>query len=83
MTVRPLPAVALLCAVLCLGLAADGAAQAKPEGEMRWALYVTISAQWFDPGDELPKHEKFRPDTRGLEGTEPPDDSSMTGGARI
>jgi len=27
---------------------------------------------WFDPGDHLPRHEKFRPDTRGLEGTEPP-----------
>ena len=27
---------------------------------------------WFTPGDELPRHEKFRPDTRGLEGTEPP-----------
>jgi hypothetical protein len=28
---------------------------------------------WFDPGDTLPKFEKFRPDTRGLEGTEPPE----------
>ena len=28
---------------------------------------------WFDPGDELPRHDKFRPDTRGLEGTEPPE----------
>ncbi|MEA3048576.1 MAG: hypothetical protein QOG84_412 [Sphingomonadales bacterium] len=28
---------------------------------------------WFDPGDNLPRHEKFRPDTRGLEGTEPPE----------
>ena len=27
---------------------------------------------WFDPGDDLPRHERFRPDTRGLEGTEPP-----------
>ena len=27
---------------------------------------------WFKPGDDLPRHEKFRPDTRGLEGTEPP-----------
>ena len=23
--------------------------------------------------DELPRHDKFRPDTRGLEGTEPPE----------
>ena len=27
---------------------------------------------WFEPKDDLPRHEKFRPDTRGLEGTEPP-----------
>jgi len=27
---------------------------------------------WFDPADDLPRHEKFRPDTRGLEGTEVP-----------
>ena len=51
MTLRPLPAVALLCAVLCLGLGADAGAQAKPEGEMRWALYITISPNWFDPGE--------------------------------
>ena len=51
MTRRPLPAVALLCAMLGLGLGADAAAQAKPEGEMRWALYITISPNWFDPGE--------------------------------
>lgn len=28
---------------------------------------------WFDPGDALPRHDRFRPDTRGLEGTEPPE----------
>lgn len=27
---------------------------------------------WFEPGDDLPRHEKFRPGTRGLEGTDPP-----------
>jgi hypothetical protein len=27
---------------------------------------------WFEPGDDLPRHDRFRPDTRGLEGTEPP-----------
>ena len=27
---------------------------------------------WFDPGDDLPRYDRFRPDTRGLEGTEPP-----------
>ena len=29
---------------------------------------------WFDPGDDLPRHDKFRPDTRGLDGIEPPGD---------
>jgi hypothetical protein len=28
---------------------------------------------WFDPDDDLPRHDKFRPNTRGLEGTEPPE----------
>ena len=28
---------------------------------------------WFEPKDERPRHERFRPDTRGLDGTEPPD----------
>ncbi len=27
------------------------AAQPKPEGEMRWALYVTLAPLWFDPGE--------------------------------
>jgi hypothetical protein len=27
---------------------------------------------WFHPADHLPRHARFRPDTRGLEGTEPP-----------
>jgi peptide/nickel transport system substrate-binding protein len=27
------------------------AQQAKPEGEIKYALYVTISPQWFDPGE--------------------------------
>jgi peptide/nickel transport system substrate-binding protein len=44
------------CVVLVFGLLAgglldQGAAQAKPEGEMRWALYVTLSPVWFDPGE--------------------------------
>jgi peptide/nickel transport system substrate-binding protein len=26
-------------------------APAKPEGEMRWALYVTLSPAWFDPAE--------------------------------
>lgn len=27
---------------------------------------------WFDTRDDLPRHARFRPDTRGLEGTKPP-----------
>ena len=27
---------------------------------------------WFETADSLPRHEKFRPDTRGLVGTDPP-----------
>jgi peptide/nickel transport system substrate-binding protein len=43
--------VLVLCAVLVVGLLEDAAAQAKPEGEMRWALYVTLSPLWFDPAE--------------------------------
>ena len=28
---------------------------------------------WFETADTLPRHEQFRPDTRGLDGTQPPD----------
>jgi hypothetical protein len=28
---------------------------------------------WFEPGDELPRHDRFRPDTRGLERTGSPE----------
>ena len=45
---------ALGCIALVVILLAGGldraAAQNKPEGEMRWALYVTLSPVWFDPG---------------------------------
>ncbi|WP_129792491.1 GFA family protein [Sphingosinicella sp. CPCC 101087] len=27
---------------------------------------------WFETKDDRPRHERFRPDTRGLEGTDPP-----------
>ncbi len=37
-------------------------------------IFWSSKVSWFDPGDELPRHDKFRPDTRGLEGTEPPAD---------
>jgi peptide/nickel transport system substrate-binding protein len=41
--------VLLLCSLATH--ATPGLAQAKPEGEMRWALYVTIAPAWFDPAE--------------------------------
>ncbi len=51
---------------------------APPEFHIFWGSKVG----WFNPGDDLPRHDEFRPDTRGLEGTQPPDQSSLVGGAR-
>jgi hypothetical protein len=41
---------ALIAAVLA-GPALAQSPPAKPEGEMRWALYVTLAPAWFDPGE--------------------------------
>jgi hypothetical protein len=35
-------------------------------------IFYSSRIDWFEPGDDLPRHARFRPDTRGLEGTEPP-----------
>ena len=56
----------------------DDPGSAPPGFHIFWSSRVA----WFDPGDELPRHEKFRPDTRGLAGSEPPDESSLVGGNR-
>ncbi len=37
-------------------------------------IFWSSKVAWFEPKDELPRHAKFRPDTRGLDGTEPPGD---------
>ena len=43
---------AVLAAILLAStLAGEVGAQTKPEGELRWALYVTLSPVWFDPGE--------------------------------
>ena len=44
-------------------------------GEVRPAFHIFWASRvaWFDPGDDLPKFDRFRPGTVGLEGTEPPD----------
>jgi peptide/nickel transport system substrate-binding protein len=39
-----------ICAALAGGCTAAGA-QGKPQGEMRWALYVTLPSAWFDPAE--------------------------------
>ena len=44
-------------------------------------IFYGSKVAWFDTNDGLPRHEQFRPDTRGLKSTEPPDDSSLAGGA--
>src|SRR6059036_740196 len=50
-------AAGLLCSFLVVSHFPDAAAQPrptsqpKPDGEMRWALYVTLSPVWFDPGE--------------------------------
>jgi hypothetical protein len=49
----------------------------KPEFHIFWSSRVG----WFDPSDDLPRHDRFRSGTAGLSGTEPPDESAMTGGA--
>src|SRR5260370_21813322 len=44
-------AITLACALLAGAVPSLTAAQTKPEGEMRWALYVTLSPVWFDPAE--------------------------------
>ena len=46
----------------------DEPGRVKPGFHIFWGSRVP----WFDPGDDLPRHDRFRPDTRGLEGTQPP-----------
>jgi peptide/nickel transport system substrate-binding protein len=41
---------AILACGIALATAGSGAAQSKPEGEMRFAVYVTIAPAWLDPG---------------------------------
>ena len=43
--------VMLLVVVSVLAASGPAAAQAKPEGEIRYALYVTLAPAWFDPAE--------------------------------
>lgn len=49
------PRKAVLAVSLALGLMASipkpAHAQVKPEGELRYAVYVTLAPAWFDPGE--------------------------------
>lgn len=47
----------------------DDASAVAPGFHIFWGSKVP----WFEPGDELPRHDRFRPNTRGLSGTEPPE----------
>ena len=46
----------------------DDPAAVAPGFHIFWSSRIP----WFEPADNLPRHARFRPDTRGLEGTEPP-----------
>src|SRR5215210_3100373 len=50
---RKFAAAAMLMLALAVPMAVPAATaeQAKPEGEMTWALYVTIAPVWMDPGE--------------------------------
>jgi len=48
----------------------DEPAAIAPGFHIFWSSRIA----WFDTRDDLPRHDRFRPDTRGLEGTEPPGD---------
>src|SRR5262245_46927094 len=43
--------VLLACVVLLASHSALAQSPAKPVGEMRWALYVTLAPSWFGPGE--------------------------------
>ncbi len=47
----------------------DSPGRVAPGFHIVWASRIP----WFEPKDALERHAKFRPDTRGLEGTEPPE----------
>ncbi len=50
---RKLTGTAMLALALIAGRSGVTTAQTKPEGEMRYALYVTLAPAWFDPGESV------------------------------
>src|SRR5215211_2841142 len=45
---------AVMAWTAAIGAAGVAAAQTKPEGEMRFALYVTVPPAWLDPAEATP-----------------------------
>jgi peptide/nickel transport system substrate-binding protein len=43
--------VTLMLAVSALAASGSAAAQANPDGEIRYALYVALAPAWFDPAE--------------------------------
>jgi peptide/nickel transport system substrate-binding protein len=43
----------VLLVIVGSGIGSPASAQQKPEGEMRFALYVTLAPLWFDPGESV------------------------------
>ena len=35
-------------------------------------IFWASKVRWFEPGDDLPRYDRFRPGTAGLNGTDPP-----------
>jgi peptide/nickel transport system substrate-binding protein len=50
---RKLASAAILSWAVSGAAAGSAAAQTKPEGEMRFALYVTLAPAWLDPGEAV------------------------------
>src|SRR5438309_10997720 len=53
MTRTRIVALGLVVLLLVAALGSSARAQAKPEGEMRWALYVSLVPAWFDPAEVI------------------------------
>ena len=62
---RGIAVVILFCGLLTADGAGTAFAQARPEGEMRWALYVILSPVWFDPGEVVGQLTPFWVNSRG------------------
>src|SRR5438309_9335376 len=53
MTRTRIVALGLVVLLLVAALGSSARAQARPEGEMRWALYVTLAPAWFGPAEVI------------------------------